>query len=86
MAKFRKRPVVVDAVQWHGANLAEINDFLNHNQHQIVTDANARPVAIVIPTLEGMMRCDLNDWIIKGVAGEYYPCKPEIFTKTYEAA
>ena len=80
MPKFRKRPVVVEAVQWDGTpTLADVErlageGLLRHN-HQLV-----------IPTREGVMTADPGDWIIKGVEGEIYPCKPDIFEATYEPA
>ena len=75
MAKFRKKPVVIEAVQW----------FLG--THPAVCEkADAPGIAEChIHTLEGPLRIDVGDWIIKGVNGEYYPCKPDIFEKTYEA-
>ena len=80
--KFRKKPVVIDAVQWTGANTDEVLGF-------IVTQGSARREgqnAIAIDTSEGTMRAGKGDWIIKGVKGEYYPCKPDIFAATYEPA
>ena len=74
MAKFRKRPVVIEAVQWNGSNSQEIAKFFGE---WIDT--------IPIVTLEGTMEASLGDWIIKGVNGEFYPCKPSIFEKTYES-
>lgn len=78
--KYRKKPIVIEAVRWTGKNLEEVirfldvpqltNDFLEHY--------------IEIETLEGTMRANLGDWIIKGVKGEFYPCKPDIFKQTYE--
>lgn len=84
MIKFRKKPVVIDAVQWLGDNdsLVAVGNFLNEGpgmfEHSNGTD-------LIISTLEGQMRASLGDWIIKGVKGEFYPCKPDIFEATYEA-
>jgi hypothetical protein len=80
--KFRKKPVVIDAIQFDG-NMPEICTFIGgRNGERYV----ARPPdAIGIETLEGTMWASKGDWIIKGVHGEFYPCKPEIFEKTYEA-
>lgn len=84
--KFKKKPVVIEAYQlpelgdWDLEEFfvwAEANDF-----HNYFSD---RDEGIAIETLEGSMRADPGDWIIKGVAGEFYPCKPEIFEATYEA-
>lgn len=77
MAKFRKRPVVVEAVRWMGDNFGELTDLM-HNAYG-VDDKK-----ITIATLEGVMTADVGDWIIKGVNDEFYPCKPDIFEKTYE--
>lgn len=75
--KFRKKPVIIEAIQWDGKNLLEINEFISGKvkNHESV---------LIIPTLEGDMYASLNDYIIKGVNGEFYPCKPDIFAKTYE--
>ncbi|CAM4409006.1 hypothetical protein [Paenibacillus xylanexedens] len=76
MLRFRKKPVVIGAVQWSGDNIGEISDMeLNYE---------LRDGKILIPTLEGTMAADLGDWIIRGVDGEFYPCKPHIFNQTYE--
>lgn len=76
--KFRKKPVVIDAIQWTGDNIEEIGEFLT-GVHWATAGRNP-----VIPTREGDMTASPNDWIIKGVAGEFYPCKPDIFAATYE--
>lgn len=75
--KFKKKPVIIEAIQWNGENLSEINEFTKNEveNHELV---------LIIPTLEGDMYASLNDYIIKGVNGEFYPCKPDIFDKTYE--
>lgn len=75
--KFRKKPVTIEAIQWNGENLSEIDKFTKGKvkNHESV---------LIIPTLEGDMYASLNDYIIKGVNGEFYPCKPDIFDKTYE--
>jgi len=75
--KFRKKPVVIDAVQFTG-NFDEIERFVGG-------DANFTNGELVIATLEGALHASRNDWIIKGVKGEFYPCKPDIFEATYEA-
>jgi len=84
--KVRKRPVVVEAWQAIGIREMErIVKWINSNGG----DAKYRPPvnfgpAIDIQTLEGTMTADIFDWVIKGIAGEFYPVKPEIFQKTYE--
>lgn len=82
--KFRKKPVVIEAVQFTG-NASLIDLFIGGNGvMRRITDDKSVVVAIGIASLEGEMRCDKNDWVIKGVNGEFYPCKPDIFEKTYE--
>ena len=78
--RFRKKPVVIEAVRWTGDNQRDIEDDFYHGALAITTSTQ-----LVIPTLEGRMRADVGDWIIKGVKGEFYPCKPDIFDATYEA-
>jgi hypothetical protein len=78
MPKYRKKPVVIEAVQWDGTNYDEIGDWMGLNA---TCEING---AFVIPTLEGDHLARVGDWIIKGVAGEFYPCKPDIFERTYE--
>lgn len=76
--KFRKKPVVVEAIQWTGKNWAEVNAFVGKSAH-------GRDDSLWISTYEGVMTASVGDWIIKGVSGEFYPCKPDIFEKTYDA-
>ena len=77
----RKKPVVVEAVQWVGTNKEEIDNFVGYETKHSYTSTND---FINIMTLEGTMIANLQDYIIKGVSGEFYPCKPDIFNKTYE--
>lgn len=77
--KFRKRPVVIDAVQWNG----RVEDFKAFGNVPLPISLDPLP-ALTISTLEGEMRADPGDWIIRGVHGEFYPCKPDIFEMTYE--
>ena len=79
--KYRKKPVVIDAVQYTGDNAIEIIKFTGGQAR-----TNTCYAFLTIPTLEGDHRCNIADWVIKGVAGEFYPCKPDIFEKTYEPA
>jgi hypothetical protein len=78
VSKYRKRPVVIEAVQFTGDNVEQIADFACGQVGYAI------PTAVVIQTLEGDMRGEIGDWIIKGVQGEFYPCKPDIFHATYE--
>jgi hypothetical protein len=80
--KYRKKPVVIEAVQWTGENTAEVDEFTNSKfGYQLGTDNVLR---VCIDTLEGTMLANPGDYIIKGVNGEFYPCKPDVFAKTYE--
>lgn len=80
MAKYRKKPVVIEAVQYSGANVQEIIDF---TEGQAIKNGGKSDF-MTIPTLEGDHTATTGDWIIKGINGEFYPCKPDIFEKTYE--
>ena len=84
MAKYRKKPVVIEAVQWTGENIAEIVIFMQPQGPTHLTPFSDKDKAFLIDTLEGSLKVSLNDWIIRGVKGEYYPCKPDIFEQTYE--
>lgn len=82
--KFRKKPVVVEAVQWTGENKDEISSFIWHDKTQDEKTHYFDEKGLHIITLEGEHFANVNDWIIKGVKGEFYPCKPDIFEATYE--
>jgi hypothetical protein len=89
--KFRKKPVVIDAMQWTGENLLQVIRFtgLNPSASHFKWDEYAELVrndGLKIFTLEGKMSAGVGDWIIKGVKGEFYPCKEDIFNMTYELA
>lgn len=77
--KYRKKPIIVDALQWTGGNLNAVRDFLGKSWGWIEEDR-----CIMVRTLEGNMLCKPGDYLIKGVAGEFYPCKESIFNATYE--
>lgn len=85
--KAQKKPVIVEVCQWTGANVNEITSFCGSVAHDIyqINLANM-PVeySLIIKTLEGNMRTEPGDYIIKGVHGEFYPCKPDIFRETYD--
>lgn len=87
MKKYCKKPVVIEAVQWLGqpAEGGIILRLLNWGVPLRQDGSETFEDAIHILTLEGEMLCNLGDWIIKGVKGEFYPCKPDIFEATYEA-
>jgi hypothetical protein len=81
--KFRKKPVVIEAVQWTGGNFMVLNEWANQDHLNIERDILRDTLAI--RTMEGVMVANVGDWIIRGVKGEFYPCKPDIFAATYEA-
>ena len=92
MKKYRKKPVVIEAKRWDGDNSTEIMLFVG-KQLKVSTPPHGMELnsiipnegyIIIIPTLEGDMSAIRGDYVIKGVAGEFYPCKPEIFEATYE--
>lgn len=84
--KYRKKPVVINAMKYNGNNSAEILDWVQSCNSGIgVMFHDPEDNKIVIDTLEGTMKASIGDWIIQGVNGEFYPCKPDIFEKTYES-
>lgn len=86
MARYRKKPVVIEAYQLDNRNTNQPPHWLHQAIRAGVVDVvTVRGAAThaTIKTLEGEMRADLNDWIIQGVKGELYPCKPDIFEATY---
>lgn len=95
VAKYRKKPVVIEAIQWTGTiqsthevivfmGQSVANDFITQEKFYDYCCFALRD-GLEITTLEGIMTASVDDYIIKGVNGEFYPCKPDIFQKTYEA-
>lgn len=84
--QYRKKPVVIEAVQWTGNNPSEIVDFVGEGKRLFtyVHQVWGTEMALQIKTLEGTMSADIGDYIIKGVKGEFYPCKPDVFQATYK--
>lgn len=80
--KYRKKPVVVEAQKLTKRNFAALAEWCGG---VIIKDGRAYSL-LLIKTLEGEMKANLGDYIIKGVQGEFYPCKPDIFEATYEPA
>lgn len=79
MDKYRKRPIVIEAVQWTGNNINLIDEFIGSMKGYQYKNG-----VLYIKSLEGKMKASIGDYIIKGVNGEFYPCKPDIFKKTYD--
>lgn len=85
MSKFRKKPVVIEAIQLGSVSAAEAVAFLGgEEKRNIDWSYNNKTGEVFIITLEGRMLASNTDWIIRGVKGELYPCKPDIFVATYE--
>ena len=87
MQKYRKKPVEIDAVQLHMSNMEPLIEQMRRDGYEV--ESFSRPPmraisGLKIKTLEGIMQANFGDYIIKGVQGEYYPCKPDIFQKTYD--
>ena len=89
MPKYRKKPVVIEAIRWTGKNLKEIINFTGLHQSALKWSYDeykevVENEGLKIFTLEGSYMASTGDFIIKGVQGEFYPCKPDIFEQTYE--
>lgn len=91
MARFRKKPVIVEAVQLRWDTWPEMCEFAgvgklaDGNPEGFIADTESpTKIGLRIPTLEGLMEAVQGDWVIRGVKGELYPCKPDIFEATYE--
>ena len=84
--RYRKKPVVIEAIQWDGENAIQIIGWINKNKCSLFEALlNMQKNTIELETLEGTMSASVDDWIIKGVQGEFYPCKTDIFEASYEA-
>lgn len=90
--KYRKKPVIIEAIIWNGTNLKEVMEFIGS---EFMYDENSNYITnkfiyykptkkLFINTLEGKMEVAKGDYIIKGIKGEFYSCKPDIFINTYE--
>ena len=87
--KFRKKPVIIEAIKWDGT-LFTLKQLQSMGMETTSYEADYFRLngisGLVIKTLEGQHIADFGDWIIKGVQGEFYPCKPDIFEQTHEPA
>jgi hypothetical protein len=83
--KYRKKPVIIEAIQFedNSDRIIEIHEFMGGDTIRVNYEDKDNPY-LKIETLEGIMKASVGDYIIKGVDGEFYPCKPDIFEKTYE--
>jgi len=86
--KYRKKPVVIEAMQFTEQSKDQVLNFAqcdSPTRNCSATRADDGTPSMAIATLEGIMTVSLGDYVIKGVQGEFYPCKPDIFAATYEA-
>lgn len=81
--KYKKKPVVIEAIHFTDKTEKECYKFLENQNIEVIID-NHKVTQIKIETLEGIMTANLGDYIIKGIKGEFYPCKPDIFEANYE--
>lgn len=79
VSRYRKKPLEIEAIKWSGENIEEVLDFMKWRNA-----GHDKRVGLEIHTLEGTIKASIGDFIIKGIHGEYYPCKPDIFSKTYD--
>ena len=79
--KFRKKPIIIEAIQYNGTE-ESYKEICNFCEDLVITAYNDK--TLMIPTLESPHEASVGDWIIKGIKGEFYPCKPDIFEQTYE--
>jgi hypothetical protein len=97
MAKYRKKPVIIDALQWTGKNQREMFDFLTDYGKSTesatlegetfridLCNGSCRVGNLIIKTLEGEHIANVGDYVIKGIVGEFYPCRTDVFEHTYE--
>lgn len=82
--RFRKKPIEIEAIQFTGTNAFDIFAFMGRTNDVIQGELHQTDHPIIY-TKEGKMECCPGDWVIRGIKGEYYPCKPDIFEATYEA-
>ena len=82
--KVRKKPIVVEAVQWDGTNFDEVKELDKSSHNKEYRKIFHMKNNLKIRTIEGDMMAVFGDWIIRGVKGELYPCKPDVFDKTYD--
>ena len=85
MARYRKKPVEIEALQFIDDvdRITELSNFID-NQDVQVSYKDPKNPKLLIETLEGVIEASVGDYVIRGVHGEFYPCKPDIFNETYE--
>lgn len=92
MMMYKKKPIIIEAVKWDGKNHREMwnfltgktDDYISSSSDNFYIDHEKVTGGLVIKTLEGEYPVSIGDYVIKGIKGEFYPCKPDIFELTYE--
>ena len=87
VGKYRKKPITIEALQWLYGNEAEVLNFIGDNFvgfNNVFSSNTYYNPSMYLRTLEGIMEVSINDYIIKGIHGEFYACKPDIFEETYD--
>lgn len=87
--RYKTKPCEIEALQWTGENHEEMFDFFTEQKEEIdieniLLGLTSLEGALIVKTLEGNMTASVGDYIIKGLRGEFYPCKPDVFEKKYE--
>jgi len=82
MSKYRKKPIVIEAMQWDGTPDSTL-EIIEWSIGQVALSRNESLLEVL--TLEGLTQANIGDWIIRGTHDEFYPCKPDIFERVYEA-
>lgn len=84
--RYRKKPIEIDAIQLTQENVAAVEAFINGKAREQMLPGPGRGMhaGVVITTLEGKMLASWGDWVIRGIKGEFYPCRDDIFEATYE--
>lgn len=83
MGRYRKRPVEIEAIRWTGDNQGELRQLAHHSNRDTTVIFSTQG-HVTVHTLEGDMRLHIGDWLVKGVHGELYPVRNDIFVETYE--
>lgn len=82
---YKKKPIIIEAIKWtgHADSTIRVSNFVGQ-ELELTGSVWTNDAVLIIPTLEGNMNASMGDYIIKGIKGEFYPCKPDVFVETYE--
>ena len=81
--RYKTKPCEIEAIEWNGSNFEEVSNFASGKVYMELL-FGTEDYGLVVATLEGYMTASIGDFIIKGLRGEFYPCKPDVFHKKYE--